>query len=86
MVEQVVATLCRLGRGALLAKVDTDSADRLVPVHPNDRSTSTGHTVEERNIHGCGASGWAAFNLKDILQPSPRWFAMDSKAKRSRAS
>ena len=40
-VEQVAATLSRLGRGALLAKVDIDSAYQLVPVHPDDRPLLT---------------------------------------------
>ena len=36
-VEQVAAKLGELGRGALLAKVDIESAYRLVPIHPDDR-------------------------------------------------
>ena len=36
-IKQVPATLSRLGRGALLPKVDIDSAYRLVPIHPDNR-------------------------------------------------
>ena len=36
-VEQVAATLSTLGKGALLAKVDIESAYRHVPIHPDDR-------------------------------------------------
>jgi len=36
-VDEVAAQAARLGRGALLAKVDIESAYRMVPVHPQDR-------------------------------------------------
>ena len=36
-VEQVSEIAARLGRGALLAKMDIESAYRLIPVHPQDR-------------------------------------------------
>ena len=36
-VEQVARKVSRLGKGALLAKVDIESAYRLVPIHPDDR-------------------------------------------------
>ena len=36
-VEQVAATLSRLGRGVMLAKVDIDSVYQLVTIHPDDR-------------------------------------------------
>ena len=36
-VEQVSKIAARLGRGALLAKMDIESAYRLIPVHPQDR-------------------------------------------------
>lgn len=36
-VDDAVRSVCRLGRGALLAKFDLQSAYRLVPVHPVDR-------------------------------------------------
>ena len=36
-VDQVAEIATNLGRGALLAKVDVESAYRLVPVHPQDR-------------------------------------------------
>ena len=35
--DQVVEAIARLGRGAVLAKVDIKSAYRMVPVHPEDR-------------------------------------------------
>ena len=37
-VEQVAGVAASFGRGALLAKIDIESAYRLVPVHPTDRS------------------------------------------------
>ena len=36
-IDQVATAAGKLGRGALLAKADVDSAYRLVPVHPDDR-------------------------------------------------
>ena len=36
-VDEVAAIAAGLGRGALLAKIDIESAYRLVPVHPDDR-------------------------------------------------
>ena len=36
-VEDVATVAAQLGRGALLAKVDIESAYRLIPVHPRDR-------------------------------------------------
>ena len=36
-VDQVAATAAKLGRGAILAKVDIESAYRLVPIDPRDR-------------------------------------------------
>ena len=36
-VEEVAALIVKLGRGALLAKVDIEAAYRLIPVHPDDR-------------------------------------------------
>ena len=36
-VEQVAGVAAGLGRGALLAKTDIESAYRIVPVHPQDR-------------------------------------------------
>lgn len=36
-VDDAVSTVIGLGRGALLAKFDLESAYRLVPVHPQDR-------------------------------------------------
>ena len=36
-VDDIAAVLAQLGKGALLAKVDIESAYRLIPVHPHDR-------------------------------------------------
>ena len=36
-VDDVASIVYRLGRGSLLAKVDVESAYRLIPVHPQDR-------------------------------------------------
>ncbi len=36
-VEDIVATVLKLGRGTLLAKMDIKQAYRNVPVHPQDR-------------------------------------------------
>ena len=36
-VDDIAAVLAQLGRGTLLAKVDIESAYRLIPVHPHDR-------------------------------------------------
>ena len=36
-VDEVAVLASRLGRGALLAKIDIESAYRLIPVHPQDR-------------------------------------------------
>ena len=36
-VDDIAAVLAQLGRGALLGKVDIESAYRLIPVHPHDR-------------------------------------------------
>ena len=36
-VEDVATVAAQLGRGALLAKIDIESAYRLIPVHPGDR-------------------------------------------------
>ena len=36
-VDRVASAACRLGRGAMLAKLDIKSAYRLLPVHPDDR-------------------------------------------------
>ncbi len=36
-VDEVAEIVTRLGRGALLAKIDIEAAYRLVPVHPQDR-------------------------------------------------
>ena len=52
------------------------------PMHPDDRLTATGHTVEYRRTRGRGAAGWAALGLEDIYSHRRR-FAMDSKAERS---
>ena len=35
--EEVVHTVDRKGKGALLAKMDLESAYRIIPVHPTDR-------------------------------------------------
>ena len=37
-VEEVAGQAARLGKGALLAKIDIESAYRLIPVHPQDRA------------------------------------------------
>ena len=37
LLEQVAGVAAGLGRGALLAKTDIESAYRIVPVHPQDR-------------------------------------------------
>ena len=37
MVDEVAVLVAWTGRGALLAKVDIESANRLIPVHPQDR-------------------------------------------------
>ena len=36
--DQVAETVMKLGRGAMLAKVDIQSAYRVIPVHPQDRT------------------------------------------------
>ena len=36
-VDDIAAVVAQLGTGALLAKVDTESAYQLIPVHPQDR-------------------------------------------------
>ena len=36
-VDDVAAKVATLGRGTLLAKVDIESAYRLIPIHPDDR-------------------------------------------------
>ena len=36
-VDEVASLVARLGPGALLAKIDIESAYRLIPVHPHDR-------------------------------------------------
>lgn len=36
-VEDIASAVASLGTGALLAKVDIESAYRLIPVHPEDR-------------------------------------------------
>ena len=36
-VDQVVQRVLSLGKGALLAKIDIESAFRNIPVHPDDR-------------------------------------------------
>ena len=36
-VDDVVSMAAKLAKGALLAKVDIESAYRLIPVHPDDR-------------------------------------------------
>ena len=36
-VDQAAELMLRLGRGALMAKVDIDQAYRRIPVHPDDR-------------------------------------------------
>ena len=36
-VDTVAQAVASLGRGALMAKVDIESAYRLIPVHPEDR-------------------------------------------------
>ena len=36
-VDDIAAVVAQLGRGALIAKVDIESAYRLIPVHPDDR-------------------------------------------------
>ena len=35
--EEVVHAIGRKGKGALLAKMDLESAYRIIPVHPSDR-------------------------------------------------
>ena len=37
-VDQIAAVAASLGKGALLAKMDIESAYRIVPVHPEDRA------------------------------------------------
>ena len=37
-VDEVASIAASLGKGALLAKIDIESAYRLIPVHPDDRS------------------------------------------------
>ena len=37
-VDEIADLAAQLGHGALLAKVDIESAYRLIPVHPDDRS------------------------------------------------
>ena len=36
-VDQIIRSVSRLGKGALVAKFDVESAYRNVPVHPSDR-------------------------------------------------
>ena len=36
--DQVAETVMKLGRGAMLAKIDIQSAYRVIPVHPQDRT------------------------------------------------
>ena len=36
-VDSAVAVIMRLGKGSLLAKVDLESAYRIIPIHPDDR-------------------------------------------------
>ena len=36
-VDEIAAMVARLGRGTMLAKIDIESAYRLLPVHPQDR-------------------------------------------------
>ena len=36
-VDQIIGSVSRLGKGALMAKFDVESAYRNVPVHPSDR-------------------------------------------------
>ena len=36
-VDDIIDRIMTLGRGTLLAKVDVESAYRIIPVHPNDR-------------------------------------------------
>ena len=36
-VDQIIRLVSRLGKGALMAKFDVESAYRNVPVHPSDR-------------------------------------------------
>ena len=40
-VDEVATLVSELGKGALLAKVDIQSAYRLIPVHPQDRPLLT---------------------------------------------
>ena len=40
-VDQVAETIATLGQGSLLAKIDVESAYRLIPVHPDDRLLQT---------------------------------------------
>ena len=56
-VDQVAAAASNLGRGALLAKVDVDSAYRLVPVHPDDRFLLA--IVVEQSLCGYEVALWA---------------------------
>ena len=44
IVDEVTAIVAQLGRGALMSKIDIESAYRLVPVHPLLAMRWEGHT------------------------------------------
>ncbi len=44
-VDDVAEIVVRLGQGALLAKIDIESAYRLIPVHPQDRTLQAVHKI-----------------------------------------
>ena len=49
-VDDAVRSVVDLGPGTLIAKLDIESAYRIVPVHTSCRQTAAGHVVERSSI------------------------------------
>ena len=61
-VDDVALIVSRLGKGALMAKVDIESAYRLVPVHPEDRPL----LVAGPGVRRPDAAVWAEISTKNL--------------------
>ena len=61
--DEVIAEVSRIGRGAQLAKLDIESAYRKIPVHPGDRQLLAVHMGRAKH----SLTLWLEISTKDLL-------------------
>ena len=70
-VDDIVGKVVQLGRGCLLAKMDLESAYRMVPVHPDDRLL-LGMSYDD-NIYINGALPFGLRHACKVVRPGKRF-------------